>query len=160
MPARQTSENRLNARHSVTASDGFADGLDFSGCPFPQTLRMTHEVIYSDQEIKVPIGWGYYELANYERVAVAHAISNLSWSEYRRRGPDKVPPPHLSFALHYISQDPPPPASVIASCLLIIAIDLGCDVQENVIFAERCVHVWRISTTLLTEIQYTTRDDF
>jgi len=115
--------------------------LDFSGLPFPYALRVTHEVIYSDQEIKAPIGWGDYKPANHERVAVARAISNLSWSEYRRRGPDKVPPPYLSFALHYISQDPLPPPSVITDCLLIIAIDLGCDVQENVIFAERCVHV-------------------
>jgi len=131
--------------------------LDFSGL---HTLRMTHDVIYSDQEVKTPIGWGDYKPANVEHVAVARAISKLSWSEYRRRGLGQVPPSCLSFALHHISQDPLPPPSIIADCLLIIAIDLGCDVQENVIFAERYVHVWHISTTFLTEIQYTARGDF
>jgi len=131
--------------------------LDFGGLP---TLRMAHEVIYSDREVEAPIKWRGYEPANHEHIAVARAISKLSWSKSRSRRPGKVPPACLSFALHYISQDLLPPPSVITDCLLIIAIDLGCDVQENMIFAERCVHIWRLSTTLLTEIQYAARGDF
>ena len=38
--------------------------------------------------------------------------------------------PH-HFLLHYLLQDPELPASVIADCLLIVAIDLGCDVPES-----------------------------
>jgi len=121
--------------------------LDFSGLPFPRTLRITHEVIYSDWEVKAPIGWKDYKPANLEHVAVAHVLSKLSWSEYRRKGLGHVPPPCLSFALHYISQDPLPPPSVITDCLLIIAIDLGCNVPKIMVLAERYVRVWRIPTT-------------
>jgi len=115
--------------------------LDFSGLLLPQTLRMAHEAIYSDQEVKAQIEWRGYKPANLEHVAVARAISKLSRSKYQRGGLSQVPCPCLSFALHYLSQDLLPPPSVIIDCLSIIAIDLGYDVQENVIFAERCVHV-------------------
>jgi len=134
--------------------------LDFNGLPFPHTLYMAHEAIYSGRKVKTPVGWRGHKPTNNEQVTVSHVISKLPWPEYQRRGLGKVPRPCLSFALHYISQDPLPPPSVITDCLLIIAIDLGCDVQENVIFAERCVRVWRISTTLLTDIQHTARGDF
>jgi len=124
----------------------FPLGLDFSGLPFPQTLCIAHQVIYSDQEIQASIEWRGYKPANPEHIAVARAVSKFSWSKTQRRELDNVPPSCLSFALHYISQDPPPPPSVVADCLLVIAIDLGCHFQEDVIFAERCVCVWRIYT--------------
>jgi len=119
----------------------FPPDLDFGSLLFLHTLRMTHEVIYSDQKVKAPIGWKDYKPANYEHVAVAHGLSKLSWSEYQRRGLGQVPPLCLSFALHYISQDPLPPHSVITDCLLIIAIELGCNVSKTMVLAERCVHV-------------------
>jgi len=115
----------------------FPLGLNFSGL---HTLRMTHEVIYSDQELKAPIGWRGYKPANHEHIAVACAISKLSWSEYRRRGLGQVPPLCLSFALHHLSQAPLPPPSDIINCLLIIAIDFGCNVPKTMIFGERCDH--------------------
>ena len=111
--------------------------LDFNGLPFPHTLHMTHEAIYSGQEVQALVRWRDYKPANPEYIAVVRALSKLSWSEYRRRALGQVPPPHLSFALHYISQDPLPPPSIITNCLLIIAIDLGCNVSESMILEER-----------------------
>ena len=134
--------------------------LDFSDLPFPHTLRTIHEAIYSDRGVNMSIEWRSYEPPNHEHVVAARALSKLSWFEYRRRKPNQVPPPCLSFSLHYLSQDSLPPPSVIADCLLIIAIDLGCNVRRATILGERCVRVWRIYTTLLTKIQCTTRGDF
>jgi len=126
--------------------------LDFSGLPFPHTFRTIHEAIYSDREVKTPVGWRGHKPTNYEHAAVARAICKLSWSEYRRRGLGQVPPPCLSFALHHLSQDPLPPPPATADCLLIIAIDLGYNVPKTMVLAERCVHIWRISTNLLTNM--------
>ena len=42
----------------------------------------------------------------------------------------KVPRWLLRFALHSLSQDPPPPVPVITASLSIIAIDLGCDISN------------------------------
>jgi len=115
----------------------FPLNLNFSGL---QILHMTHEVISTGPGIKAPIEWRGYKPANHEHVVVARAISKLSWSEYQRSGPGPVPSPYLSFALHHLSQAPLPPPLVIINCLLIIAIDLGCNVSKTMIFEERCDH--------------------
>ena len=52
----------------------------------------------------------------------------------------KVPRWLLSFALRFLSQDPPPPTPVIVSCLSIIAIDLGCCVPKTTILNNGYVH--------------------
>jgi hypothetical protein len=135
--------------------------LDFSGLPFPHTLGTIHEATRSDREfwtsIKSPIEWRDYNLTNHEHVAVAHALSKLSWSEYQRRNfRHAVPPLCLSFALHYLSQDPLPPPSIIADCLMIIAVDLGCNVPKTMVLGERYAHTLWTSTTSLTNSQCTT----
>ena len=53
-------------------------------------------------------------------VQVAHGVREYQW---------KVPGWILRFVLRSLSIDPPPPTPVIVNCLLIIAIDLGCDVS-------------------------------
>jgi len=64
----------------------------------------------------------------------------LAQLKYRTGGRRKVPRWILRFVLHYLSQDPPPPTSVIISCLSIIAIDLDCTVPGTGP-DERYVHV-------------------
>jgi hypothetical protein len=138
----------------------FPPDLDFSGLSSPHTLGTIHEAIYSDREVKAPIEWRSHKPTNHEHITVARALSKLSWSEYRRRKLGQVPPPCLSFALHYLSQNPLPLPLVVADCLLIIAIDLGCNVPNTMVLGERYVHVRWIPTILLTKTQCTTRGDF
>jgi hypothetical protein len=133
--------------------------LDFSGLPSPHALGTIHEVIYSPWKVKVPIEWRGHKPTNHEHIIVTHALSKLSWDEYCWYG-RQVPPLCISFTLHYLSQDLLPPCSVIAGCLLVIAIDLGCSFPRTVVMQERCVHIGQISTTLLTKIQYTTGGSF
>jgi len=71
--------------------------------------------------------WGDYKPSPHEHVIVAHNLVKLARSEYQRTQQVKVPRLILRFALHSLSLNPPPPTSVIADCLSIIAIDLGCD---------------------------------
>jgi len=130
----------------------FPRGLNFSGLPLPHTLGTIHEAIYS-WEVSVPIEWANHKPTNHEHVIIAHAISKLSWSESQR---GRVPPLCLSFALHYLSQDPLPPPSIIADCLLIIAIDMRFNVPNTMVSGERYAHTSQISTALLTNSQCTT----
>lgn len=118
----------------------FPHDLDFNGLPSLHTLGAIHEAIYSDPKVEVLIEWGDYKPTNHEHVAVAHALSKLSWSQYKRRKLDNVPFLCLSFALHYLSKDPLPPPSITADCLLIIAIYLGCDVPKTMVLGERYAH--------------------
>jgi len=130
----------------------FPLNLDFTCLPLPHTLGTIHEAIYS-WEVEVPIEWTGYKPTYHEHVAVARALSKLSWSESRG---GRVPPLCLSFALHYLSQDPLPSPSIIADCLLIIAIDMRCNVPNTVVSGERCARTSQISTTLLINSQCTT----
>ena len=133
----------------------FPHNFDSGGLPFPHILGTIHEAIHWG--VEVPIKWREYKPTNHECAAVAHGLSKLCWSKYRLA---QVPSLYFSFALHYLSQDPLPPPSVIADCLRIITIDLGCDVPRAMVLRERCVHVRQIPTTLLTKIQCTTEGDF
>jgi hypothetical protein len=130
--------------------------LNSSGLPFPRTLGIIHQAIHSRWEFSTPVEWRDYKPTNHEHIAVAHALSELSWSECQGREFHQVPPPCLPFALHYLSQDPLPPLSITTDCLLIIAIDLGCNVPNTMVLGERYAHTWRISTTLLTNSQCAT----
>jgi hypothetical protein len=137
----------------------FPPDLDFSGLPFHYTLGIIHEAIHS-RKPETPIEWRDYKPTNREHVAVARALSKLSWSEYQRSEYQRsernmVPRQCLCFVSHSLFQDSLPPP-IIADCLLIIAIDLGCNVSNTMVSGERYAHTWRISITLLTNGQCTT----
>ena len=78
----------------------------------------------------------------------------LTHQFYEEKRPKKVPRWILRFAHHLLSQEPLPPASAVANCLTIIAMDLGCTGPSEINPDERYVHIRRIFT-LLTEIQWT-----
>ena len=130
---------------------------DFNDLPFPHTLGAIHCIMYPmtmDTQIyflfrrryhsdrfRPRLQWKDYKPSKNEHITVAHSLTKFAWSENRKREGAKVPRWLLRFALHFLSQDPSPPTSVVTSCLLIIAIDLGCSVPETTIFDSRCVHV-------------------
>ena len=87
------------------------------------------------------VQWKEYEPTSDEHIVVARALSKLARFEYRRRGHRKVPRWLLRFAFHSLSQHPLPPTSVIVNCLLIIAIDLGCDFSNTKTRYERYVFI-------------------
>ena len=75
--------------------------------------------------------WSDYKPSTHEHSTVAHGLARLARFKYRTTEKVKVPRLILRFALHSLSLYPPPPTSVIADCLSIIAIDLGCDVPDT-----------------------------
>ena len=95
--------------------------------------------------------WNNYKPSAHEHTIVAHTLLKVAWYQYYRlHYGEKVPRWILRFALHSLSLDPPPPASVVADCLLIIAIDLGCGLPNAVtmISDEGCVCIRQMSITL------------
>ena len=81
---------------------------------------------------------------------VARGIAEGARAEYQQAGHRKVSRWILHFALHSLSLDPLPPASVVADCLSIIAIDLDCEVTDTGFMTsdERCVWFLQTATTL------------
>jgi len=129
----------------------FPPHLDISSLPLPHTFCVIHRVFQTTRRGLEPSTWKDYKPSDHEHAVVARALVKLSQYEYQRRRRNKVPRWILRYALHALSQDPPPPTSATASCLLIIAIDLGCDITDTVILEERYVHILRIAANFLTK---------
>ena len=67
------------------------------------------------------------------------ALIQLAQFEYQRK--QKVPRWILRYGFHLLSQDPLPPPSVVADCLSIVAMDLGCAVSNVATLDERYGHI-------------------
>ena len=139
----------------------FPPKADFSGLPFSHTLGAIRSVFYQPPRFRAVlpthtdeitlitwrtpgvqrVQWTDYKPSSNEYIIVARALAKLARFEHRRSGHNKVPCWLLRFAFHSLSQDPLPPASVVVSCLLIIAIGLGCHVSDTTILDERYVHI-------------------
>jgi hypothetical protein len=91
-------------------------------------------------------GWDDDRPSNREHTWFAQCLVGIAQKEHQRTRPSKVPEWILHFVLDSLSLDPPTPASVVCSCLMIVAIDLGCDVSNITGSSERCVYFWDKST--------------
>jgi len=165
-------------------TETFPVEADFKGIPYHHHFCIIHNIFYPSsivhggyysvskrvwsQNFRRPsIRWENCQLSDVEHVVLVQ-LALFQYQKRRRRGvpsvmihhiyqeklPKKVPRWILRFARHLLSQDPLPPASAVANCLTIIAIDLGCTFPSEINPDERCVHIRRIFT-LLTEIQWT-----
>ena len=77
--------------------------------------------------------WDNYRPSGSDHAVVARALVKFAQFEYKRSGERaKVPRWLLRFALHSLSQDPPPSPSVVFDSLSIVAIDLECNVPDGV----------------------------
>jgi len=104
---------------------------------FRHTMVAIHALSFSSRERR-PFKWLDYQPCAREEGSFATTLVRVA---YGRKQHGKVPRWVLRFALHSISQDPPPQTSVVVYCLTIIAIDLDCDVSSIWSAApdERCV---------------------
>jgi hypothetical protein len=116
----------------------FSSATDFRGLPFYHTITKIQALI--DQSwIPRSISWTDYRPSNQELIPFASHMVEAAREEYQQTLNNRVPRWILRFALHFLSRDPPPPASVIADCLTIIAIALDNDPSNTPISNERCV---------------------
>ena len=122
----------------------FPSDTDYEGYPLHHTLGAIHNALHPNGKHGW-LDWGNHKPTDHEHVIIARALARLAQSEYQRRERGEVPRWVLRFALHSLPQDPPPPTSVVVHCLLIVAIDLDCDILGIVTAGsdERYVHARR-----------------
>ena len=92
-----------------------------------------------------------YGPSTQEHVLVTREMAEAAQVEYQRTQHIGVPYWNRWFAYRSLSLDPLPPMSIVANCLLIIAINLGCvtsDTGSTTSENERCVHVLQIIVAL------------
>jgi len=123
---------------------------------YPFFVNVVHHLFF---KVRNNIVWTRYKPLPNELVPFAHALAQVAKFEYRRGRHEnhKVPRWLVRFALHFLSQDPPPPTLVVIDCLTIIATDLGCDVSDISRMAsdEKCVCIPKTTVSSLTLHQHT-----
>ena len=167
-PMSKTLED-VRRRYTTT----FPFRTNFNGLPFSHTLGVIHCVLFPGRtesfgmafHIESPkprgprrpdrqrVQWNDYKPSgDMYCTTFTCALTKLARFEYQRRGHAKVPRWLLRFSLHFLSQDPRPPASVIADSLSIIAIELECDTPNDVAgkqMDQRYVHTNQMAITLI-----------
>ena len=74
--------------------------------------------------------WADHRPPSQDHISSAHRMVGVARQGYHQTQNREVPPSTLHFALCSLSLDPLPSASIIADCLTIAAIDLGCDLLD------------------------------
>ena len=117
----------------------FPVGTDFRGLLWYSTMAKAYGL--ADQHFNPHhTQWDNFGLSAQQHIPIAQALAEAAQVEYQRAQHHKVPRRILRFALCSLSMYPPPPTSIIADCLSIIAIDLGCDILSiRTTLADRCV---------------------
>jgi hypothetical protein len=111
----------------------FPFNADFRGLPYYFTMVRIHAWAHRHREPR-DVRWDNYTPPAQEHIPFARHMVEVAQEEYQGR---KVPCWILRFAMHSLSQDPPSPASVIADCLKIVAIDLDLDASKITVLNER-----------------------
>jgi hypothetical protein len=114
----------------------FPPETDFRGLPFYLTIKKIHKLA-NKRWSPLNSQWDDYRPSSPEHISFTRQILGAAQAEYQLLDHRKVPRWMLRFALHSLSLDPPSPASVVADCLTIVAVDLDCDVSNVTVSDER-----------------------
>jgi len=139
----------------------FQPGVNLEGLPFHHTISGVHN-LFNRNDYPKGLSWEGIDPSTLENLSLANNLAKVAWLCSRGQilepeGQGEVPDWILHFSSHCLLWNPKPPASVTTSCLLIIAIELGCDVPEILIrnLDKRCVYthtdgltMWSVILTL------------
>ena len=129
----------------------FPPGTDFRGLPFYHTMVSIHALVTQGRK-STSISWANYRPSNQELIPFARHMVEAAQEEYQQMENKKLPCWILRFALHFLSFDPPAPASAIADCLTIVAIALDQDPSSALVSDERCIYSVLWELTFLTKV--------
>ena len=118
--------------------------LDFTGLKFYSTMARIHALagrFGNPRDIRWPNPNPYYRPPFQEHVSLARSMAAEAQEKYQQTQNAKVPRSILRSALYFLSLCPLSPTSVVANCLTIVAIDLGCDVSKIELLDERYVQI-------------------
>ena len=103
-------------------------------------MLITRTLVYSgDKQDHHRIFWDDFTPYGHDHITFTQFLAKTAHMEYQQTERQKVPRWILRFVNYSLSLDPLPAASIVADCLTIIAIDLGCDISKITISDERCV---------------------
>ena len=129
----------------------FPSEIDFGGLPFYYTMTKLHSLANRHWDPR-RVQWGGCRPSTQEWISFTRGVAEVAQVEHQRAQRGKVPRWILRFVLHSLSLSPLPPTSVVADCLSIIAIDLGCDISNTstgfTTLDERCVCIPQMTITL------------
>ena len=132
-----TSSATVDLRRNYRKNFRFSSWKNFEGLPFRYVMVTIHALLGGDWDYR--ISWGGNKLSIPEHTLLTQHALKAAQERYEQSQHKKVPRWTLRVVFYSLSLDPPPPAFIIASCLKIIAIDLGCDVS-GVTTSEGYVH--------------------
>ena len=108
----------------------FLPTIDLRSLPFYPTISAVQNLFNGNDRLS----WEGVDPSAPGNLPLVHILVKVAWLRYRRlglEGQKKVPRWVLRFSFHCLLRDPEPPVSVITDCLLIVAIDLGCDISDR-----------------------------
>jgi len=111
----------------------FPPAADLRGLPFRHTIYGINHFFRRRDRPNRP-SWKGVDPSSPGNMLLSQDLASIAWFCYigfGLEGRKKVPRWVLRFSLHSLLWDSEPPVSVIADCLMIIAIDLGCDISEG-----------------------------
>lgn len=127
----------------------FIDGTNFTDLSFRHTMIAIRALIKGDQNPR-PIWHDGDRPSDHDHILFARDISELSQVEYQRQ--KKVPDWILGFSFDSLSLAPLPSAAIVADCLKVIAIGLGCDVSGIMALEKRYMCLDFTGIYILTRI--------
>ena len=116
----------------------FPSGVDLTDLPFHSTMTKIHTLAGRFGNPR-DIWWYHRRLPIEEHASFTRDIAEIVQAEYQPALHKQVPPRILRSVLYSLSLSPVSPPSLVANCLKVVAIDLGCDVSKIAISDERCV---------------------
>ena len=108
----------------------FSVHADFRGHQFYHTMNAIRCLFVQSQERKT-FSWSDYKPSADEHAIVSCNLVKIAQFGYQRAQKARVPRWILCFTFHSLSLNPLPPTPIVADCLLIIAIELGCDISNT-----------------------------
>jgi len=109
----------------------FSSVDNLQNLPFHHTITAIHSLVTGHSPDH--FDWDGVDPSTPESPSLVHNFVKIAWHRKKLdpEGHGKVPRWILHFSFHSLLWDPEPPASVVADCLSIAAIDLGCEISQS-----------------------------
>ena len=132
----------------------FPTDVDFTGLPFSSAMSMTHALASRLGNPRY-VWWDNHRRFSQEHIPFSKRMVQAAKAEYRKMQRRKVPRWILRAALHFLSLGSVDLSPAIPDYLMIIAMDLGCDIQDRPVLDERYFYTSDSISMLLTWNQHT-----
>ena len=133
-----TSSVLIDLRQQYTAR--FPPNIDFTGLSFHSTMAKIHPLA-SRFTFAPYISRRSNRTPGHEHLPFSRHIAEVAQVKYQQAQHRKVPRWTLRSALYLLSLGSVFPPFVVADCLMIIALDMGCDLPDATNLDERCVQI-------------------